>query len=236
MQLRQGWGYLERGENVTDIDRELAISRRGALGAIAGAGLGLELLTGASVAEASRHKRMIMLIRHGEKPVGSGPPFGVDAGGTQSDKSLTVVGWQRAGALVELFDPSDGRIRRGLARPNALFASNPGTHGSQRPLETITPLSQRLGFSVRTPVRDSQTAQIAQILIATPGVLLAAWQHQDIPSIARQLGTVHPQPPKKWPGHRFDIVWVFTPGPYGSWKFTQIPQLLLAGDKHSVIK
>ena len=47
---------------------------------------------------------------------------------------------------------------------------------------------------------------------------------------------MRPAPPTKWPHDRFDIVWVFTRQHDGTWKFTQVPQLLLAGDKRSVIK
>lgn len=54
--------------------------------------------------------------------------------------------------------------------------------------------------------------------------------------IARQLGTVHPTPPKMWPEDRFDVVWVFTRRKDHSWTFTQVPQLLLAGDGRSVIR
>jgi hypothetical protein len=115
-------------------------------------------------------------------------------------------------------------------------AAVPRPTSCERPLETITPLAQRLGMTARTPVKDSETAEIARILTTTSGSPLAAWQHQDIPSIAQHIGKVNPAPPKKWPGDRFDIVWVLTRTQDGAWKFTQVPQLLLAGDKHSVIK
>jgi hypothetical protein len=213
---------------------------------LAGSGAAFEMLRVAS-AEASVTRppadprdaagaSQIMLVRHAEKPVGKKAPFGIDANGNHDSESLTVLGWQRAGALVELFDPVVDKIRPGISRPTSLFASDPGSTGSKRPLETITPLAQRLGKKVKTPVKDKETAAIARILIDTSGTPLAAWQHQYIPSIAEHLGNVHPQPPKKWPGDRFDIVWVFTRRHDGSWRFTQVPQLLLAGDKHSVIK
>jgi hypothetical protein len=208
----------------------------------AGTGVAIEVLRATSAAGAppgavgaSGGANTIMLIRHAEKPAASGPPFGIDSNGNQDPESLAVQGWQRAGALVELFDPKVGKLRLGIARPTSLFASNPGSHGSKRPLETITPLAQRLKMKVNTPVKDSKTHDIAKILVATPGSPLAAWQHQDIPSIAQAIKNVHPTPPKHWPGNRFDIVWVFTRQRDGSWKFTQVPQLLLAGDKHSVI-
>ena len=216
---------------------ENLVTRRRALALAAGTGAALEVLAAAALAPASSSgASVIMLIRHAEKPTGSGAPHGVDAKGNHDKESLIVQGWQRAGALVELFDPAVGKLRTGLTKPTALFASNPGSHGSKRPLETITPLAQRLNMTVSTPVKASETEQIADILAATPGAPLAAWQHQDIPAIAGHLKHVHPKPPTKWPGDRFDIVWVFTRRSDGSLKFAQVPQLLLAGDKHSVIK
>ena len=193
-------------------------------------------LGAANAAGASRRGSRIMLIRHAEKPAGTEPPFGITVDGAMDPLSLTVVGWQRAGALVELFDPAVGAVRSSLARPMHLFASNPGTNGSKRPLETITPLSQRLKLAVKASVAPAATTQIAKILAATSGTSLTAWQYQGIPAIARHLGAVHPAPPTNWPPDRFDIVWVFTRQQDGSWKFAQVPQLLLAGDRHTVIK
>ena len=57
----------------------------------------------------------IMIIRHAEKPDGTAP--GVDDDGNEDDSSLTAVGWERAHALVGLFDPAEGDPRAGLARP-----------------------------------------------------------------------------------------------------------------------
>jgi hypothetical protein len=226
---------------MTASDEPHRVSRREALALAATSGVGIEVLRAAGAspgvaATSGGGASVIMLIRHAEKPPASGPPFGITANGQQDPESLTVQGWQRAGALVELFDPKVGKLRKGITRPTALFASSPGSHGSKRPLETVTPLAQRLKMTVSTPVKDSKTRHIAEILVGTPGAPLAAWQHQDIPSIAGHIGSVHPTPPAKWPGHRFDIVWVFTRQSGGSWKFTQVPQLLLAGDKRSVIE
>jgi hypothetical protein len=220
------------------------ISRRKALELAAGTALGAGVLgalpssAGAeagAAAGAVAGAQMVMLIRHAEKPPPSGTPSGVTAAGLKDSKSLIVEGWQRAGALVELFDPAAGPIRNGIARPSALFAASTAHKGSKRPLETITPLSARLGLKVNTTIKPSKTSSIASLLASTPGTPLAAWQHQYIPSIAQQLGTVHPSVPTKWPGNRFDIVWVFTRQSDGSWAFTQVPQLLLAGDSPTVI-
>ena len=212
------------------------ISRRRALELAAGAAAAGVLVQPTGAAAGVRAaQQTIMLIRHAEKPQTKGSPFGVTASGEEDNKSLLVQGWQRAGALVELFDPAVGSIRTGLSKPTALFAASPAHGGSKRPLETITPLSARLSFNVNTKIKPSDTTGIANLLAATPGAPLAAWQHQYIPTIAQHLGTVNPTPPKKWPGNRFDIVWVFTRQSDGSWAFTQVPQLLLAGDKPTVI-
>src|SRR5262245_2037097 len=98
----------------------------------------------------------IMLIRHAEKPYGT--HYGVTEHGNRNAESLIVRGWQRAGALVALFDPAVGSLQNPyLVVPTAIYASNPVTVASstkkgkkigsksQRPLQTITPLAARLG-------------------------------------------------------------------------------------------
>ena len=64
----------------------------------------------ADAAAASRGADRIMLIRHGEKPVGAQPPFGITVDGTVDPLSLTAVGWQRAGALANETNRRDPRL------------------------------------------------------------------------------------------------------------------------------
>jgi hypothetical protein len=45
----------------------------------------------------------IMFIRHGEKPERSGVAVGIDQNGNEDKESLTVRGWQRAGAIDSIF-------------------------------------------------------------------------------------------------------------------------------------
>jgi broad specificity phosphatase PhoE len=90
----------------------------------------------------------IVLIRHAEKPLGDGPPHGVTSDGVMDRESLTPRGWQRAGALVGAF--TGGRAPGiGLPPPALLVASKVRPESSsQRPLQTLQPLAERLGIAV----------------------------------------------------------------------------------------
>jgi hypothetical protein len=82
--------------------------------------------------------------------------------------------------------------------------------------------------------------QIVDSVLAESGVVLISWQHERIPQIAKDIvGSKPPAKPipSKWPGDRFDIVWVFTPPASASdrWGFVQAPQQLLGGDTNTVI-
>jgi len=195
----------------------------------------------------------IMVIRHAEKP--DGDHEGVTSHGHPDKESLIVRGWQRAGALAALFDPANGPLQNAnLAIPKVIYASDPdapskeadddGKAGSKskRPLQTITPLAERLSIKdkVKTSFMKGQEKEMVASVLAENGVVLVAWQHQKIPQIATDIvGSKPPMSPipGKWPGDRFDIVWVFTPpaSPSGRWGFVQVPQQLLSGDANTVL-
>ena len=48
----------------------------------------------------------IMIIRHAEKPPENNDPAGVLLDGSPDHEALIVQGWQRAGGLAAMFDPS----------------------------------------------------------------------------------------------------------------------------------
>jgi broad specificity phosphatase PhoE len=192
----------------------------------------------------------IMAIRHGEKPTDKHEaPYGVTADGEQDWDSLTVRGWQRAGALHTLFDPSRGGLASPhLATPTLLYASKPRSAGetddgskSKRPLQTITPLAARLGLSPKLDFGKGGEAALAAQVLKSSGVVLICWQHEKIDKIARDLVGEDPVAatlPAVWPGNRFDLIWVLDPpgAPHGRWTFTQVPQSLLAGDQDTIIR
>jgi hypothetical protein len=192
-----------------------------------------------------------MIIRHAEKPPSSdddatdaggstgtqpleGPPYGIDANGDQDNESLIVQGWQRAGALACFFAPTNGPLQNsGLATPQYLFASD---SASQRPLETIAPLGAKLNLKPTTDTKGNYI-EIANAATACGGVALICWQHKDIPGMANEILGDKTTAPQKWPGDRFDVVWVFDLDSSGKhYSFSQVPQCLLASDSDKPIK
>ncbi|HEX3779923.1 MAG TPA: histidine phosphatase family protein [Pseudonocardiaceae bacterium] len=171
---------------------------------------------------------LIMIVRHAEKPTDSGKPYGVTPDGTKDDHSLTVTGWTRAGALVELFAPDNGVLPAGLRTPDRIYASGAGEKG-QRPIQTVTPLAAKLNYDLDTDYGEGDEKDLAAEIVTLSRTTLVSWEHEHIPTIVAALGTVTPAPPSSWPDERFDMVWVFAGGP-SSWTFSQVPQLLLAGD------
>lgn len=175
----------------------------------------------------------IMVIRHAEKPADTPPPQGVDIGGDADPESLIPQGWQRAGALACLFAPARGPLQStGISTPQTIFASGIGHHShSLRPQETVTPLAQKLGVTIDTTWMKDQSLEMAAAAVAQGGVVLVCWEHQDIPGIANQILGNDTTAPQSWPGSRFDVVWVFDlDSSTGTYAFSQVPQLLLAGD------
>jgi hypothetical protein len=110
-------------------------------------------------------------------------------------------------------------------------------------------LAARLGLTIDTSHRKSRYAEMVTSALACDGVVLIAWQHEDIalttkagdPGISQEILTQTETAgafnvPANWPaapaGARYDLVFVFD-RPSGSGPitgFTMFPQQLLAGD------
>ncbi len=176
----------------------------------------------------------IMIVRHAEKP--DEPKIGgVKADGAKDGRSLSVRGWQRAGALVPFFTRP---WATGIDVPTHVYAAksdadhdDDGSH-SLRPLETVTPLADVLltcepSFSVNADFAVGQENALLGHIQARAGIVLIVWEHHHIPRIGAALAS---DVPSKWPGDRFDLVWVFLRGGADSYIFSQVPQFLLAGD------
>jgi hypothetical protein len=178
----------------------------------------------------SDRRQVLMIIRHAEKPLPTEPVRGISPSGRQDKRSLTVDGWLRAGALVELFAPMRGRPPAGLWRPDAVYAAAARHGRSRRSFETVEPLARQLGVEVDDRYEPGQEAQLAAELVERPGVTLVSWHHKSLSKIVDNLGEITPAPPRHWPAERYDMVWVFVREGDG-WRFEQVPQLLLPGDQ-----
>ncbi len=181
----------------------------------------------------------IMVIRHAEKPADDPPPHGVDTDGDHDDESLSVRGWQRAGALAVLLAPAAGPLQNSaLATPRFAFASRlDKDNGSDRPQQTITPLIDRLDKEVTVDFEHGigEESDLATAAMACRGTVLISWAHSEISAIVKCLPMSKKTAamiPEEWPDARFDLVWVFDLDPASNdYRFSQVPQLVLSGDK-----
>jgi broad specificity phosphatase PhoE len=176
-------------------------------------------------------EQTIMIIRHGEKASDPEPYRGVDDHGNHDPHSLTVKGWQRAGALPCLFGGHLRLRRKGIAVPTALFACAVSpSHPSKRCEQTLGPLALLLGEQVRTGYsKGDEEALAAQVMNMHDDVLIC-WEHKMIPRLARMFAGRSARIPDEWPENRFDLVWVIRNAGGKAALIEQIPQLLLAGD------
>ena len=174
-----------------------------------------------------------MLVRHAEKPAKDGAPYGVTAEGERNKESLEVRGWQRAGALANLLAPTNGHFQNAaLAKPQFLFASKPlRRKGSRRPIETITPLAQKLAVRINSTFQRADFESMIDEVISCKGVVLICWQREYIPQIASYILGSKKIAPSDWPEDSFDMIWVFDLARSSSkYTFKQVSQKLLAGD------
>jgi hypothetical protein len=179
---------------------------------VAGLALVASALGGGAIALA-QPPATIMLIRHAEKPA--------------SGMDLSPAGFERAKVIPQLFGGS--AAPHNLPRPDFLFATHVSKN-SNRPVETITPLSEALKLPISHEIDDKDFATLAKELLSgkyAGKVVLVAWHHGSIPGFAKALGAVPPYDP--WPETQFDRVWRID---YAGGKatLTDLPQGLMAGD------
>lgn len=177
----------------------------------------------------------IMLIRHAERPSADKEVRGVTIEGRKNKEELTVRGWQRAGALVRFFAPLDNRfVHPALARPDILFACKAdASDPSLRPQHTLLPLAELLKVEFNCDFYEGEEEKLVQKVLSSKGTALIAWKHNNMHVIANAILKNNTTAPQQWPIDRVDLVWVFDKHGTG-WSFTQVPQLLLAGDRRDL--
>ena len=167
-------------------------------------------------AQTAQPPATVLLIRHAEKLTDGRP-------------DLSPAGFERAKAIPELFGGAGAAAPHNLPRPDFLFATHVSKN-SNRPVETITPLSQALGLAISHEIDDKDFATLAAELLSgkyAGKVVLVAWHHGSLPGLARALGAVPPYDP--WPETQFDRVWRIDYRD-GKATLTDLPQRLMPGD------
>jgi hypothetical protein len=190
-----------------------------------------------------------MIVRHGEK-------LGDSSNDKDGGPNLSMRGAARAAALPQLFAPATtpygcalsignnqsftgtyqavqitGAAPR-FSTPGFIFATK-ASNSSNRPVETITPLSAALNLTYNDKHSDSDYAKVASdILTHSPyagQVVLVCWHHGNISALATALGVSNPP---KWAGSVFDRVWSITFS-NGTASLADGAQMLLYGDSSS---
>lgn len=179
----------------------------------------------------------ILFIRHAEKPDAS-DGNGIEADGKADVESLTVRGWQRAGALARFFCPAEEKLAARL-KPATVYAPGTGSSSrSKRSMQTVAPLIALLQSTsqvnyITTHLKDDGAALMKDVL-AQSGIVLIAWEHKILPSLIPLIPDA-PAVPAAWPEARFDMVWMLE-REAEKWTFSQVPQMLLAGDSPEPIE
>lgn len=177
----------------------------------------------------------IIVIRHAQKPTRKPKRRGIRDDGTPDPESLTVRGWQHAGALAAVFGGTGGSAADPLvARPDVIFAAGTGKKripsaggsvkvgsNSRRPLQTVTPMAAALGLVPVTTHTKGEEQALVEDAASRAGVILVCWQHQNIPSIGNLIVGDRTTVPQSWPEDRYDLIWIFDRAG-GAWSFRQL--------------
>jgi hypothetical protein len=176
----------------------------------------------------------LFIIRHAEKPDKAWPGPGLTEDGQPDNKSLVVRGWHRAGSWAVLFGGSYGDF----PAPGVIYVASPvsgaGEDVSQRPLQTVRPLAERLHLKPITHWGHGDENRVAADVAKRTGVVLLCWEHKLIASALPPalLGTQEvPGVPSKWHGDRFEVVLRLDRAAAAEpWSFQQQFPRLLSGD------
>lgn len=157
-------------------------------------GILFSLLTSCFFAEPAQ----VILIRHGEKDGGH---------------YLSALGLERANALAAFFQNNHKMLTFGP--PVAIFAAQPNPKApSHREIQTVMPLAQQLSLQVQSPYDSTDVKDLAQLILSHENyngkMVLVCWEHGIMDDLAAAFG-VQPKPPK-YPGDRFDLIYMITYG------------------------
>jgi phosphohistidine phosphatase SixA len=172
----------------------LAVSWLSAIGFWLGAAANCLIVSAATAADnnlANRiGPRLILIIRHAEKP------------DDRNDPDLTATGRARAENLGNYLPKTFGT-------PDFLFASTRSKR-SNRPIETVKPLSKKLGILIDDSFADEDYAALAHKLLTDKKYdqkfILICWHHGHIPDLAFALGGSPDGVPNPWDPTVFNLI------------------------------
>ena len=138
----------------------------------------------------------ILLMRHAEK---TADPM---------DPHLSPDGYARAGKLADYIPNTFGI-------PQFLFATAVSKH-SVRPIETIEPLSAKIGVPIDATYAEQDYGALASQLLSDPCfadasiLILICWHHGNIPSMAHALRANAGSYPDPWDPQVFNQILVLS--------------------------
>jgi broad specificity phosphatase PhoE len=150
--------------------------------------------------------KQIIFIRHGEKE---------NSDGSVQDVDLSSNGYKRANELPDFFE---NHLPNNIGRPDVIIAmKQENSRHSNRPVETVTPLSKALNIPIIANYKQSEISQSANDInkFGEDKVVLVCWEHKYLTKIAKLLGApvnswgYNPQA-KKDDGKNYDAIWVIT--------------------------
>jgi phosphohistidine phosphatase SixA len=137
----------------------------------------------------------ILLMRHAEK---TGDPM---------DPHLSLDGYARAAKLADFIPATFG--------PRVLIAISISKH-SVRPIETLEPLSTKIGVTVDATYADQDYSALASQLLSEPrhadvgALIVVCWHHGNTPSMAHALRAKLGSYPDPWDAHVFNQILVLS--------------------------
>jgi hypothetical protein len=172
------------------------------------------LLTLGVEAQADTYPAHILIIRHAEKPV--------DGAG------LSPEGKARAAALPKLFMKSDDRPNP-YPTPDFIFAATTTTESS-RPVDTVTPLADKLHLTIKADIKDKDYEMLVKELKKPKyegKTVLVCWHHGEIPDLVKALtGTGI----KKIKEDTYNLIWQIDYSKDGKTTMSTASQKLMPGD------
>jgi phosphohistidine phosphatase SixA len=134
--------------------------------------------------------KFILVMRHAEKPDGD------------TDPHLSPAGQARAEKLASY-------IPKTFGKPDFIFAAAKSKE-SDRPVETVDPLSKTAGIPIHDKIADKDYEALANELLTKPHLadqrIVVCWHHGHIPSLVCALGAKAGDYPDPWDPKVFNLI------------------------------